>query len=161
MASQYESGFYLDNGYYGGQEYLGADIDEALESLGGDIRALVHDHIFTDWEIDREGIAHNIAYEGLLDQTLDSIARSALDSIMNSTTADEGPVFGNVYWWEDGFSDSPRPPPDAWKPPVTNVKWTGNAKASKSVKSRKTTAGKPKKAPAKTGSRPKAKTGRR
>ena len=159
MASYYETGFYVDDGYYGGQQFIGADIDEALESIDCDIPSLVHDYIYVAWEIDREEVAHNIAYEGLLDLTLESIAWSALNDIIEGTSEKSGPVYGRVYWWETGFSDSPRPPPDAVTPPMTNVKYTANRKSGPSKARAKAPSRKaPAKKPAKSGNaRPKAK----
>ena len=162
MASQYETGFYMDNGYYGGQVFIGADIDEALEKIDttSDISDLIHDYVYVEWEIDREEMAHNIAYEGLLDLTFESIAWAALNSIQEGTSAKEGPVYGHVYWWEPGFSDSPRPPPNALMPPVTNVKYTANRKSGSSKARPKAPAKRStKKAPSKSGNaRPKART---
>ncbi len=139
MASEYKTGYYLDHGNYGGQQYLGGSVSEALKAVKshGDIDRLIHDHVYVDWEIDREWNATGIVYEGLLELTRDRIAETALESLQESTNAAEGPVFGGVYWWEKEFSDSPRPPPEAWKPPVVNVKYTvdSNRKAKPNVSS--------------------------
>lgn len=122
------TGFYRDCGIYG-QEYLGRDVSEALDILSsGDIDRVVHDHVYVDWEIDREAIASAVAYEGLLDYTKERVAEDALEKIRDDTDAECGPVYGGVYWWEAGWSASPRPPADAICPPQVNVRWTANAK---------------------------------
>ncbi len=147
MASDYETGYYLDCGNFGGQVFLGEDSEEAIEAVKseGDFDRLIYDHIYVDWEIDRQWNADGIVYENLLGMTKDDIAQTAMDSLQESTNALKGPVFGGVYWWERGFSDAPRPPPEAWKPPVVNVKYTVDSnrkakpkpKASGSVKARR------------------------
>lgn len=141
MASKFRTGFYQDGGSYG-QEYLGESVKEALNALApGDIEDVVHDHVYVDWEIDREWVAWSIAYDGLLNQTLDRLAEIALEFIKDGTNEKEGPVYGDVYWWETGFSKSPRAPPEAVKPPMVNVKWTANLKprTSKSKNGKKAT----------------------
>lgn len=143
MASKFRTGFYQDGGSYG-QEYLGDSIEEALDNLAsGDIDRIVHDHVYTDWEIDREGIASAIAYEDLLDYTKENIAEDALEKIRDDTDNERGPVYGDIYWWETDFLKSPRAPPEAVKPPIVNVKWTANIKSrtSKSKNGKKTTNG--------------------
>ncbi len=152
MASQYETGFYVNGGHYDGQQFIGMDIDEALENIQSDysIQKLVHDYVYAAWEIDRESIAHDIAYEGLLDQTLESIAWNALDHIIENTNEGCGPVYGNVYWWESGWGDSPQPPPEIWGLSVSNAKKTANRRpAGKTVKAKPKARMPAKKAPAK------------
>lgn len=143
MTSKFKTGFYQDGGSYG-QEYLGGSIKEALNALSpGDIERVIYDHVYVDWEIDREWVAWSIAYDGLLNQTLDSLAEIALEFIRDGTNEEQGPVYGNVYWWETGFSKSPRAPPESVKPPMVNVKWTANLKSrtSKSKNGKKATNG--------------------
>lgn len=122
------TGFYRDCGIYG-QEYLGRNAAEVLDELAqGDIDRMVHDHVYVNWEIDREAIASAVAYEGLLDYTKERIAEDALEKIRDDTDDQCGPVYGGVYWWEAGWSESPRPPEEVICPPQVNVRWTANAK---------------------------------
>ncbi len=153
MASDYETGFYLDGGYYDGQIYLGTDFDDVMES-DADMDEVIYDHIYVDWDNSREWFAHAVAYEGLLETTMDELAEEALRSIRDNTTRNRGPVFGKVYWWDESWSDAPRPPPE----PLTKETVDARPKASKCVRSAKAPARRSaKKAPAKSGNaRPKA-----
>ncbi len=122
-------GFYnLDN------ELVGRSVREAKNSIKATdgLEKLVHDHIYVDWVIDREGIASAIAYEGLLNRTLDDLAEEALESIRDNTNEVAGPILGEIYWWESSFSSKPRPPSNAVT--ANNIDFRGRSQNLKSAK---------------------------
>ncbi len=120
--------FNLDN------ELVGRSVREAKNSIKATdgLEKLVHDHVYVNWAIDREGIASAIAYEGLLDRTLDDLAEEALESIRDSTNEVAGPILGEIYWWESSFSSKPRPPSDAVT--ANNINFHGRSQNLKSGK---------------------------